>query len=251
MTALQAVLYREARIRATNLIFIFWDVCYPLGYLLVFGVGMSGAFGFKAQGLAIDYNAFFLGGVLSMASFGIAANTSWSFFVDRDSGMHYEMLTYPISRGAFLVGKVLFNVAIAVLQAGLTVGLAAALLGVPVRYDLAPVLVAAVVLGTAGWFFFYATFALWIRRNDAFNTVTSIFYFVFLFVSSMFYPLDALPAAFRVAGYANPVTWHTDILRFATIGAGDPRTLALEAAAFVVFGAGSFVAALVVLRRQE
>ena len=30
------------------------------------------------------------------------------------------------------------------------------------------------------------------------NTVTSIFYFVFLFVSSMFYPLDALPADYRM-----------------------------------------------------
>jgi len=251
MSALQAVLYREARIRATNLIFIFWDVCYPLGYLLVFGVGMSGALGFKAPGLAIDYNAFFLGGVLSMASFGIAANTSWSFFVDRDSGMHAELLTYPISRGAFLVGKVLFNVAIAVVQAFLTVALAASLLGVVVRFDLLPVLVAAVVLGTAGWFFFYATFALWIRRNDAFNTVTSIFYFVFLFVSSMFYPLDALPAAFRAAAWANPVTWHTDVLRFATVGLGQPATVAIEAAAFLAFGAASFAAALAVLRRRE
>ena len=251
MTALQAVLYREARIRATNLLFIFWDVCYPLGYLLVFGVGMTGALGFTAPGLEMNYNAFFLAGVLSMASFGIAANTSWSFFLDRDSGMYYEMLTYPISRGSFLVGKVLFNVGVAVLQALVTVALAAVLLHVPVRYDLAAVLAAAVVLGTAGWFFFYATFALWIRRNDAYNTVTSIFYFVFLFVSSMFYPLDALPAAFRVAGYANPITWHTDVLRFATLGWGEPRVIALEAVAFIVFGSASFVAALFVLRRQE
>jgi len=161
------------------------------------------------------------------------------------------MLTYPISRGSFLIGKVLFNVGVAVVQALLTVSLAAVLLHVPIRYQLVPVLAAAVVLGTAGWFFFYATFALWIRRNDAYNTVTSIFYFVFLFVSSMFYPLDALPAAFRVAGYANPVTWHTDVLRFATVGLGTPRVIALEAAAFIVFGAVSFVAALLVLRKQE
>jgi hypothetical protein len=31
-------------------------------------------------------------------------------------------------------------------------------------------------LAPAGWFFFYAVFALRIRRNDAFNTV-SVFYF--------------------------------------------------------------------------
>ena len=38
MTAIGAVLYREGKIRATNLTFIFWDVVYPLAYLLVFGV---------------------------------------------------------------------------------------------------------------------------------------------------------------------------------------------------------------------
>jgi len=251
MSAFGAVVYREARIRATNLLFIFWDVCYPLGYLLVFGVGVSGALGFTAPGLQMDYNAFFLAGVLSMASFGIAANTSWSFFLDRDSGMYYEMLTYPISRSAFLVAKVAFNVAVAVVQALVTVLLAVLLLGVHVRYDLLPILAAAVVFGTAGWFFFYAVFALWIRRNDAYNTVTSIFYFVFLFVSSMFYPLDRLPAAFRAAGLANPVTWQTDVLRFATIGLGDPGTIVLESLAFLAFSAVSFVAALWVLARQE
>lgn len=251
MTGLGAVMYREAKIRATNLTFIFWDVLYPLGYLLVFGVGVSSALSFAGPAGGVDYNAFFLGGVLAMASFGIAANTSWSFFLDRDNGIFFEMLTYPLSRAMFLLGKVLFNVLIAGAQAALTVGLAGALLGVQVRWDLLPLLAAAVLVGTAGWFFFYAIFALWIRRNDAFNTVTSIFYFFFLFVSSMFYPLEPLPAALRAAGYANPVTWHTDVLRYATVGLGEPATIAVEAVAFLLFSAVSFAAALWVLSRQE
>ncbi len=250
MSGLAAVMYREGMIRATNVTFIFWDVLYPLGYLLVFGVGVSNALGFSAPG-AIDYNAFFLGGVLAMASFGIAANTAWSFFLDRDNGIFFEMLTYPLSRHTFLLGKVLFNVSVAVVQASVTVTLAWLLLGVRVRFDLAPVLFVAVVLGTTGWFFFYAVFALWMRRNDAFNTVTSILYFLFLFVSSMFYPLEPLPPALRAVGRANPVTWHTDVLRFSTVGIGDPQWLALEAAAFVIFSLASFAAALAVLRRQE
>ena len=50
MSALSAIMYREGKIRATNLTFIFWDVFYPLGYLLVFGVGMTHAMGFNAAG---------------------------------------------------------------------------------------------------------------------------------------------------------------------------------------------------------
>ena len=250
MTVLSAVMYREGKIRATNLTFIFWDVFYPLGYLLVFGVGMSHAVGTTLPG-GSDYHTFFLGGVLGMASFGIASNTAWSFFMDRDNGIFYEMLTYPLSRSEYLVGKVVFNVLIAVAQAAITVLLAGALLGVPVRLDLLPVLIPAVVIGTAAWFFFYAIFALQIRRNDAFNTVTSICYFVFLFASSMFYPLEPLPAGFRQVAYANPITWHVDLLRYATVGTGDPGTLALEAIAFTGFTVAAFAGALWSLYHQE
>lgn len=114
-----------------------------------------------------------------------------------------------------------------------------------------PLLVPAVVVGTAGWFFFYAIFALRMRRNDAFNTVTSVFYFVFLFASSMFYPLEPLPAAFRAVASLNPITWHVDVLRFATIGLGDPPRLVVGASAFVGFTLLSFGLAVRSLRRQE
>ena len=157
-----------------------------------------------------------------MAGFGIASNTAWSFFMDRDNGIFYEMLTYPISRAEYLIGKVLFNAFIGLVQALITVVLASVVLGVALRPGGFPLLAAAVIVGTAGWFFFYAIFALAIRRNDAFNTVTSIFYFVFLFASSMFYPIDPLPRVFRIAALANPITWHVDVMRFATIGARRP-----------------------------
>jgi ABC-2 type transport system permease protein len=250
IAALAAVFYREGKIRATNLAFIFWDVFYPLGYLLVFGVGINAALGSPFPGGELDYNAFFLASVLGMASFGIAANTAWSFFLDRDNGIFYEILTYPLSRGEYLFGKVLFNLFVALLQAAVTVTLASVFLGVRVRWDLAPLLLVGVVVGTAGWFYFYAIFALRIRRNDTFNTVTSIFYFLFLFASSMFYPLEPLPAWFRTVAMANPITWQVDVLRYGSIGVGDVQNLIWEGLAFVAFAVGSFLLAVHSLRRQ-
>ena len=253
MTALRAILYREAQIRLTNLLFIFWDVLYPLGYLLVFGVGIDRALRFDSGAAAgSDYHAFFLAGVLGMASFGIASNTAWSFFMDRDNGVFFEMLTYPMSRAEYLLGKVLFNTLVALVQAAVTIGLAATVLGVRITWGLLPLAIAVVIVGTAGWFFFYAIFAIRVRQNDAFNSITSIFYFVFLFASSMFYPLDPMPQAFRLVAYANPVTWQVDLLRYATTGAGSltGTTLALEAAAFAAFTLLTFAGALEALRRE-
>jgi ABC-2 type transport system permease protein len=251
MSALSAVFYREGKIRATNLAFIFWDLFYPLGYLLVFGVGINAALGSPFPAEPYDYNEFFLASVLGMASFGIAANTSWSFFLDRDNGIFYEMLTYPMSRAQYLLGKVLFNLFIALLQAAIAVVLAVWWLGVRLRLDLLPVLLGGVVVGLMGWFYFYAIFALRIRRNDIFNTVTSIFYFVFLFASSMFYPLEPLPDWLRWAALANPTTWQVDVLRYGTIGMGDPRTILWESLAFIVFTLVSFYFAVRALRHQE
>jgi ABC-2 type transport system permease protein len=247
---LAAVLIREGKIRATNFTFIFWDLVYPLGYLLVFGIGMSASMGFTAGLPGVDYNAFFLAGVLGMASFGIASNTSWSFFLDRDNGIFYEMLTYPLSRSQYLLGKVLFNVLVALAQAFVTVTLSAALLGVPIRPDGIPLLILATVVGTAGWFFFYAIFALRIRRNDAFNTITSVFYFVLLFASSMFYPLEPLPTPIRAAAMTNPITWHVDVLRYATLGIGTRRTIVWESIAFLTFTLATFLLAVRSLERE-
>ena len=108
-----------------------------------------------------------------------------------------------------------------------------------------------VVVGTAGWFFFYAIFALRIRRNDAFNTVTSIFYFVFLFASSMFYPLEPLPAAFRARGVREPdhLARRRAALRDRRVSA-TPSLVPLEIAAFGLFTAASFAGALVALRKD-
>jgi ABC-2 type transport system permease protein len=251
MSAISAVVYREAKIRATNFTFIFWDLFFPLLYMLVFGVGVNAALGAPAGLGNVNYNEFFLAGILAMASFAIASNTSWSFFLDRDNGIFYEMLTYPMSRSEYLLGKVIFNVFIAVMQAALTLAVGRILLGIRVQWPKLPLLLAGVAIGTAGWFFFYAIFALRIRRNDLFNSITSIFYFVFMFASSMFYPLEPLPVWFRRTALLNPITWEIDWLRYTSIGTGHVHKVLLEGAAFLAFSLACFAYAVRCLQQQE
>ena len=251
MGPLSAIMYREAKIRVTNVTFIFWDLFYPLAYLLVFGVGMTQAMGFTVAGYEGDYNTFFLAGVLGMASFGIASNTAWSFFMDRDNGIFFEMLTYPLSRSAYMLGKVMFTLLVSLLQTMITVALAAVLFHIHPRWDRLPFVFVAMIAGTAGWFFFYSIFALSTRRNDIFNTMTSILYFVFLFASNMFYPLEPLPKWFRVTALANPITWQIDCLRWGTIGLGSTHRVALESIAFLLFAVACFLYAARCLQRQE
>ncbi len=250
MRMILAVMYRDYRIRTTSLNWMFYDIFMPLVYLLIFGIGFNSAFpsGVVVDGLRVSYNAFFLAGVLSMASFGIAINTSYGFFVDRENGIFYEFLTYPMTRSEFLVGKILFNCALALVQAAVTIVVGSAVLGLTIRWDLLGLVAVGQVLGTAGWFFFLVTFAIRIRRNDMFNTFLNLVYFVLMFSSSMFYPAETLPRWLQTVSLGNPLSWHTDFLRYATIGAGTVEGLVVKGVAYVCFLVIFFAVAVQTIR---
>lgn len=247
-----AVMFREYKIRITSFTWLFYDLAVPLFYLLVFGIGLNTAFtgGVRIHGVTVNYNSFFLAGVLSMTGFGIAINTSYGFFVDRDNGIFYEFLSYPMTRGEFLIGKILFAACMTSIQAVLSVLLGILVLDIHVQFGYIPLLLIANVLCTAGWFFFLTIFALMIKRNDFYNTVINLLYFVLMFASSLFFPLDGSPVWLRIIGYANPLSWHTDILRYLSIGVGSAGTFWLEVAGYSVFSVLAFVGGVLALKRS-
>lgn len=237
MRLIAAVVFREYLIRRTSLMWLFFDMAVPLLYLLMFGVAFDKAIpmGVQAGSTSIGYNQFFLAGVLSMACFGSAINQSYGFFHDRDNGIFYEHLTYPMTRSQLLLGKIMFQCFMSVVQCLLTLLVGAFLLDVSLRWEFLWLVFAGVVMGTSGWFFFMAIFAFRIRRNDTFNTFINVLYFVLMFLSSMFYPLERVPQALKIVSYANPLTWHTDALRYLTIGTGDGSIVFLEIVGFTIF----------------
>jgi ABC-2 type transport system permease protein len=251
MREIMAVVYREYLVRITGLTWLFFDLAVPLLYLLMFGVAFDRALGqgLSVGGQPVSYNAFFLAGVLSMTCFGNALNTSYGFFIDRDNGILFEFLTYPMTRGQFLLGKILFQCVMTVLQSMLTISVSAVLLGVSVPWHFMLFVLAAMIIGTAGWFFFLSIFAFLIRRNDTFNLVINTLYFVLMFLSSVFYPLDSVPTWLRTVAMVNPLSWHSDFLRFLTLGVGDLQSILLEAAGFIVFLFVSFWAAIRALQK--
>ncbi len=251
MKSIGAVFYRDYRQRMTNIGFVFWDLFAPLAYLTLFGIGFERMIGssFAIDGQALGYTAFLLPGVLAMVTFTVAMNTSWGFFMDKDSGIFYELLTYPITRTQFLIGKISFNVLLSLIGSLLVIALGVVAMNVRIRWDLLPLTAAVVIGSTAGWFFLFSAFAIRLKRMDAFNTVTSAAYILLMFFSSMFYPLTDLPVWFRAVAYLNPMTWQVDLLRFSLLGAGTPGTVMLEGAALGVFAVVCLAFAVRVLNR--
>jgi ABC-2 type transport system permease protein len=253
MRAIIAVFYRDYRQRMTNLAFVFWDVFVPLAYLALFGVGFERMLGdgVVSGGQTYGYIDFLLPGIIAMLTFSIAMNTSWTFFMDKDSGIFYELLTYPITRAQLLIGKIGFNVLLALIGSLLSILLGTLAMGAEVRWDLLPVTLLAVIGATAAWFFLFASVAIRLRRMDAFNTVTSAAYILLMFLSTMFYPVDDLPAWFRAVASVNPMTWEVDVLRFGLLGAGTPAVILAEAAALALFTLACLALAVRTLNHAE
>ena len=235
MSSIGAVFYRDYRQRITNIGWLFWDLLVPVAYLVLFGVGFDRAIAsnFVIDGRSVDYVAFLLPGVLAMTSFGVAMNTSWGFFMDKDSGIFFELLTYPITREQLLIGKICFNVLLAITGSALVITVAM-ILGVELQLALLPLTFLIIAVTTAGWFFLFSIFAVRLRRMDAFNTLSSAAYIILMFISTLFYPVNELPTWFRSAAMLNPMTWQVDVLRFSMLGLTTP-TLLLEVIGFLVF----------------
>jgi ABC-2 type transport system permease protein len=162
MSGIAGVIYRDWRQRITNVGFVFWDLLVPAAYLVLFGTGFDYALArsFVVDGREIEYTSYLLPGVIAMTAFSVAMNTAWGFFMDKDSGIFYEILTYPMTRRQFLIGKVCFNVTVSLIGALLTILLGVWVMDVPVRWDLAPLTALVIVATTAGWFFLLSIFAI-------------------------------------------------------------------------------------------
>jgi ABC-2 type transport system permease protein len=251
MNAIGGIFYRDYRQRMTNIGFVFWDLFVPLAYLVLFGIGFERMLGrsIAVGGEGFSYTTFLVPGVLGMVTFSVAMNTAWGFFMDKDSGIFYELLTYPITRAQLLIGKISFNVLVAIIGSTLAIILGALGLGTAVRWDLLPLTIVLVIVCTASWFFLFSVFAIQLARMDAFNTVVSAAYILLMFFSSMFYPLANLPSWFRIPAHLNPMTWQVDLLRFSLLGVGSPRQLLLESFAQIVFTVLCLVIAVRTLNR--
>jgi ABC-2 type transport system permease protein len=247
-----AVVYREYLIRRTSLTWMFFDVMVPLLYLMMFGVGFDKALGsgVAIKGAVVRYNEFFLAGVLAMTCFGNAVNQAYGFFIDRDNGIFYEHLTYPLTRGELLFGKIIFQGLMSLVQTSVTLLAAVTLLHVQIQPLMLPFLFIAVILGTAGWFFCLSIVAFLIRRNDTFNMAINASYFILMFTSSLFYPIEQMPVWLRIPSMLNPLTWTADILRYLTIGIGQPSFILLQSTLFLGFLLLAFQMAVRTIQRS-
>ena len=197
------------------------SIATPLLFFGLFGAGFNRLVGEILPG--IDLILFMFPGIVAMTVIMPAVFTGMSVVWDREFGFLREVLVAPVSRTGIALGKVAGGAAVATAE-GLVILALGPLVGVP----LGPVqilrltglmLLLAVLLASFG-----ILVGVRIRSQEAFQTVMALVVFPLLFLSGVFFPVDATPGWMATISKLNPATYGVDAIRQVALGDGAARS---------------------------
>lgn len=191
------------------------SLAMPLTFLVIFGVGFSGAIGQMAPG--VDYVQFMYPGIIAMGVLTTSLFAGVSVVYDREYGFLREILVAPLRRTGITMGKSLGAVVVALLQVGLLL-LIAPIVGVPLSIEqvvaLVPV-VAMLAIALSGLGILLATR---MRSQQGFQLLIQLLVFPLIFLAGVFFPIQTAPEWLQVLSKLDPLTYGVDAIRQIMLG---------------------------------
>jgi len=187
--------------------FVVVTLVQPLIWLLLFGALFKKVIeipGFHAH----SYIAFLAPGVVVMTALFNSAWSGMALIDDLNRGVTARFLVTPVPRAALILGRILKEAVVVIIQSLIIVGLAlidgasfpGGVGGVLVLFLLAALLGAAfAALSNA--------FALFMRQEEALVGATQFIILPLTFLSTTFLAADVMPSWIRHVGDFNPVNW--------------------------------------------
>jgi ABC-2 type transport system permease protein len=207
---------------------------FPLMFLVIFASLNSHAHVRSLGGISFD--TFFVPGILA---YGVIATTYVNMAIStailRDEGVLKRMQGTPLPRWGYVAARVGSTVLIVAAMTVVTLTIGALAYGVQVRASTLPGLIATLVLGTAA----FTTLGIGITRlipnAEAAPVVVNLTVLPLTFISSIWFPTNAMPNALVDVAKFFPIRPLADGLEYAfnphTMGAGfnsgDLKSLAI------------------------
>jgi len=186
------------------------SIATPLLFFGLFGAGFNRLVGQLLPG--IDLIRFMFPGIVAMTVIMPSVFTGMSIVWDREFGFLREVLVAPVSRTGIAMGKIAGGALVATSE-----GLLILLLGPIVGIWLGPVQLATSIglMGLLATLLsaFGILIGIRITSQEAFQTVMALVVFPILFLSGVFFPVDATPGWLSVVAKLNPATYGVDAIR--------------------------------------
>ena len=246
LTALVAIVHREALRFVSQRGRFFAALVRPLVWLVVFAAGFRAALGLSITPpyeTYITYEIYIVPGLCGMVQLFNGMQSSLSLVYDREVGSMRLLLTSPLPRWWLLFSKLLAGTAISILQvyAFLTIAYFMDIRFPLMGYLLAfpALIVSGLMLGALG-----LVLSSTIKQLENFAGVMNFVIFPMFFLSTALYPLWKMAEAsifLRNICAINPFTQAVELIRFALYAQLNLSALAWTLLAFVVFLAGSIL----------
>lgn len=198
-------LVRNPTLLATNLV-------TPLLFLFLFSQLLQKLSVFP--GVTGSYLAYLTPGIVVLCSLTGATLSGVSIVNDLNSGYLSKMLLTQINRPAILLGRLLTDVSIVVLQSVMTLALAIAM-GVTIATGLPGVLL---ILATVAFFELalcgiFLAVGMRSRKTETISAIGSVLFFPLIFVSSAMFPSAFFPSWAQTISRYNPVSYASNVVR--------------------------------------
>jgi len=240
LTALRAIVIREALRFVRQRSRFVAALVRPLVWLVVFAAGFRAALGLSITPpyqTYITYEIYIVPGLCGMILLFNGMQSSLSLVYDREMGSMRLLLTSPLPRWWLLICRLLASTVISILQV-YTFLIVAALYGIDFPamgylYALPALIVGGVMLGALG-----LALSSTIKQLENFAGVMNFVIFPMFFLSSALYPLWKMAESsvlLRDICAANPFTHAVELIRFALYGEFNGPALGWTVLAGVVF----------------
>lgn len=229
---------------------LFFNLVFPLFFIFIQGFAFTGIIpDFELGGTMVTYPVFLAAGAVTFTVINSGMTAGQLLWFDRKHGMFEQILIGPFTRPQYIASMIISTIFISLISAGLALAFAMPVL---LSATLTPTgfLFAGIDLVLGSLFFGSLAIVLSVklRSSESFQILSTFIFFVFLFTSSVFYPVEKVPLAIQIVSLVNPLTYVADIFRAGLLGIVTSLFI-FKLVALVVESIVMFILAIIMFRR--
>ena len=200
-----------------NPILLFINLFTPLLFLVLFSQLLQklGTF----LGPTGSYLTYLTPGILVLNAVTGSFQSGMSIVNDLNSGFLQKALLTPINRSAIILGRLMADIIVLILQSAIIIGVAA-LIGLEIATGLAGLLLIFITLAFFGlaWSGLLLAVGFAARKAETVSAVGNLLVFPLIFISSALFPIAIMPLWARDVSNYNPLSYAANVIRYLVQG---------------------------------
>ena len=245
---IQSLLERYLIKLVRNPILLATNIATPLLFLLLFSQLLQKLSVFP--GVTGNYLTYLTPGIIMLNAMISAPLGGVSIANDLNSGFLSKLILTQVSRPAILLGRLLTDVSVVVLQSIITIAVAIGM-GVTIATGLPGMLL---ILATAAFFELalsgiFLVIGMRTRKTETISAISGVLFFPLIFVSSTMFPTSFFPAWAQTVSRYNPASYASNVTRALVQGGLTWSTLVSAYTAIGLIAIVAFAATLYQFRK--